>query len=70
MDARTAGAVNPTVDETIPAEKPIEGCKMRLKRWYSPPERVKEELSSLYDRAPHNAIKPPINQSIKRENID
>ena len=47
MAAKTAGAVNPTVAETIPAAKPMDGWIMRLKKWYSPPERGNAVPNSL-----------------------
>ena len=68
--ASTAGAVKPTVDETIPAAKPIEGCINRLKRWYSPPDLGNVVPSSAYVKAPASAITPPITHNIRSENID
>ena len=70
MAAKTAGAVNPTVAETIPAAKPMDGWMMRLNKWYSPPERGNAVPNSLYTNEPHNAAMPPTIQSIIRGKTD
>lgn len=46
MAASAIGAAKPAVADSQPAMKPTAGCRVRERKWYSPPERGRAAASS------------------------
>jgi len=59
MAEAAMGAENPTIKDTQPLRNPISGWYSLERKIYSPPASGMAAPSSLYDKAPHRAIRPP-----------